>query len=122
MIASKTGKFAEAKDWDAKRVEADPQNPDAKVSLRPHLGLPAQSRRGHGRSAQAARRRGIGYCKQAIEQAPKTTNAYTYTNLLYRERAAADLTDDEKRPDTRAGERVLQESDAASQGSRSSGI
>jgi hypothetical protein len=42
---------------------------------------------------------GIGQCKAAIEQAPKAPNAYTYTNLLYRERAAADLTDDEKRPD-----------------------
>ena len=42
---------------------------------------------------------GIGYCKKAIEQSPKMTNAYTYTNLLYRERAAADVTDDEKRPD-----------------------
>ena len=31
MIASKTGRFAEAKDWYTKRVLADEKNPDPKV-------------------------------------------------------------------------------------------
>ena len=103
VIASKTGKFAEAKDWDAKRVEADPSNPDPKVSicvliwdyLHNHAEVMGDQRK------QLADE-GIKYCKDAIEQAPKAPNAYTYTNLLYRERAAADLTDDEKRPDLEA--------------------
>jgi tetratricopeptide (TPR) repeat protein len=100
VIASKTGKFAEAKDWYSKRVEADPGNPDAKVSLcvviwdylHNHTDVVGDQRK------QLADE-GIKYCTDAIAQAPKAPNAYTYTNLLYRERAAADITDDEKRPD-----------------------
>ena len=100
IIASKTGNFAEAKDWYSKRVEADPKNPDAKVSLgvliwdylHNHAEVVGDQRKQLADEA-------IKYCKDAIEEAPKAPNAYTYTNLLYRERAAADLTDDEKRPD-----------------------
>jgi tetratricopeptide (TPR) repeat protein len=100
LIASKTGKFAEAKDWYAKRVEADPHNPDAKVSL---CVLIWDYLHNHSEVMGDQRKQmadeGIAQCKAAIEEAPKAPNAYTYTNLLYRERAAADLTDDEKRPD-----------------------
>jgi tetratricopeptide (TPR) repeat protein len=100
IIASKTGKFAEAKDWYTKRIDADPKNPDAKVSLgvliwdylHNHAEVTGDQRK------QLADE-GITQCKAAIELAPKAPNAYTYTNLLYRERAAADVTDDEKRPD-----------------------
>ncbi|HXU70638.1 MAG TPA: tetratricopeptide repeat protein [Polyangia bacterium] len=100
IIASKTGKFAESKDWYTKRVEADPNNPDAKVSLcvviwdylHNHTEIVGDQRK------QLADE-GIGYCKKAIDQNPKAPNAYTYTNLLYRERSLADITDDEKRPD-----------------------
>jgi tetratricopeptide (TPR) repeat protein len=100
VIASKTGKFPEAKDWHLKRIDADPKNPDAKVSycvllwdyLHNHAEVVGDPRK------QMADE-GIAQCKAAIEQAPKAPNAYTYTNLLYRERAMADLTDDEKRPD-----------------------
>ncbi|HEY2746753.1 MAG TPA: tetratricopeptide repeat protein [Polyangia bacterium] len=100
MIASKTGNFAAAKDWDTKRVEADPQNFDAKVSLGvliwDYLHNHAEV---VGDQRKALADEGIKYCKDAIAQSPKDTNAYTYTNLLYRERAMADVTDDEKRPD-----------------------
>jgi tetratricopeptide (TPR) repeat protein len=100
IIASKTGKFAEAKDWYGKRVEADPKNPDAKVSL---CVLLWDYLHNHAEVVGDQRKQladeGIGQCLAAIEQAPKAPNAYTYTNLLYRERAAADVTDDEKRPD-----------------------
>jgi tetratricopeptide (TPR) repeat protein len=100
VIASKTGNFAEAKDWDTKRVEADPKNPDAKVSLgvliwdylHNHSEVTGDQRK------QLADE-GIAQCLAAIELAPNAPNAYTYTNLLYRERAMADVTDDEKRPD-----------------------
>lgn len=100
IIASKTGKFAEAKDWYTKRIEAEPNNPDAKVSLcvliwdylHNHVEVTGDQRKQMADD-------GIKQCKDAIAQAPKAPNAYTYTNLLYRERAAADLTDDEKRPD-----------------------
>jgi tetratricopeptide (TPR) repeat protein len=103
LIASKTGKFAESKDWYTKRVDADKGNPDAKVSL---CVLIWDYLHNHAEVVGDQRKQladeGIGQCKAAIEQAPKAPNAYTYTNLLYRERAAADLTDDEKRPDLEA--------------------
>jgi tetratricopeptide (TPR) repeat protein len=100
IIASKTGKFAEAKDWDQKRVDADPNNPDAKTTL---CVLIWDYLHNHAEVVGDQRKQladeGINQCKAAIAIAPKAPNAYTYTNLLYRERAAADLTDDEKRPD-----------------------
>jgi len=42
---------------------------------------------------------GIKVLAEAINLTPKAPNPYTYTNLLYRERSEADVTDDEKRPD-----------------------
>jgi tetratricopeptide (TPR) repeat protein len=100
LIASKTGNFASAKDWYQKRVDADSKNPDAKVSL---CVLIWDYLHNHsdvvGDQRKLLSDEGIKLCMAAIEQAPKAPNAYIYTNLLYRERAAADLTDDEKRPD-----------------------
>lgn len=100
IIASKTGRFTEAKDWYTRRIDADPNNPDAKVSL---CVLIWDFLHNHSEVIGDQRKQladeGIGQCKRAIDEAPKAPNAYTYTNLLYRERAAADLTDDEKRPD-----------------------
>jgi tetratricopeptide (TPR) repeat protein len=100
VIASKTGKFAEAKDWYTKRMNADPKNPDAPLALgvliwdylHNHAEVVGDQRK------QLADE-GIQVLAKAIDMAPKAPNPYTYTNLLYRERAAADLTDDEKRPD-----------------------
>ncbi len=100
VIASKTNKFTEAKDWYTKRIEADPKNPDAKVSLGVLLWDYLHN---HAEVVGDQRKQladeGIVQCKAAIELAPNAPNAYTYTNLLYRERAMADVTDDEKRPD-----------------------
>jgi Tfp pilus assembly protein PilF len=100
VIASKTGKFAEAKDWYTRRMNADPKNPDAKLSLGVLLwdylhNHPEVT----GDQRKQLADEGIDILGKAIEQAPKAPNAYTYMNLMYRERAAADLTDDEKRPD-----------------------
>ena len=100
IIASKTGKTNEAKDWYAKRVAADPKNPDAKLALGvliwDHLHN-SKEITGDARKHEADE--GIAILKDAIALAPKAPNAYTYVNLLYRERAEADITDDEKRPD-----------------------
>jgi tetratricopeptide (TPR) repeat protein len=100
LIASKTGKFAEAKDWYTKRVGADPNNADAHLALgvliwdylHNHKEVVAQQRKDLSDE-------GIKVLAEAIRIAPKAPNAYTYTNLLYRERSEADVTDDEKRPD-----------------------
>ena len=100
LIASKTGKFGEAKDWYTKRVAADPKNPDAHVALGVLIWDYLHN---HAEVVGDPRKQlsdeGIKTLAEAIELAPKAPNAYTYTNLLYRERAAADVTDDEKRPD-----------------------
>jgi tetratricopeptide (TPR) repeat protein len=100
LIANKTGNFVAAKDWYSKRIQADPKNPDARLSLgvlmwdylHNHKEITGDQRKQLADEA-------IGVLKEAIDLAPRAPNAYTYTNLLYRERADADLTDDEKRPD-----------------------
>lgn len=100
LIASKTSRYDDAKNWYGKRVAADPNNPDAKLALGVLIWSNLHDHKeitGDARKQQADE--GINVLKQAIEQAPKAPNAYTYANLLYRERSEADLTDDEKRPD-----------------------
>jgi tetratricopeptide (TPR) repeat protein len=100
LIANKTGKFAEAKDWYMKRVSAEPNNPESYLAvgvliwdyLHNHKEVVGQPRRDLADE-------GIKVLGDAIRVAPKAPNAYTYTNLLYRERAEAGTTDDEKRPD-----------------------
>jgi tetratricopeptide (TPR) repeat protein len=100
VIASKTGKFVEAKDWYTKRIGADPKNPDAPLAL---CVLIWDYLHNHAEVVGDQRKQladeGIQTCQKGIDLAPNAPNPYTYTNLLYRERAAADLTDDEKRPD-----------------------
>jgi tetratricopeptide (TPR) repeat protein len=100
LIANKTGNFPAAKDWYTKRIAADPKNADARVTLgvliwdylHNHKEVAGDQRKQISDEA-------IGILKEAIDLAPKAPNAYTYTSLTYRERAEADLTDDEKRPD-----------------------
>jgi tetratricopeptide (TPR) repeat protein len=100
LIASKTGNFLAAHDWYQKRIDAEPSKPDPKVLL---AVLIWDYLHNHpevvGDQRKLLADEGIKLCLSAIELAPKAPNAYVYCNLLYRERAAADLTDDEKRPD-----------------------
>jgi tetratricopeptide (TPR) repeat protein len=100
IIASKTGRFAEAKDWYTKRIGADPTNADAHVALGVLIWDYLHNHKevvGDPRKLLADE--GIKVLADAIKLTPKAPNPYTYTNLLYRERADADITDDEKRPD-----------------------
>jgi len=100
LIANKTGNYEAAKDWYTKRIAADPQNPDARLALgilewdylHNHKEIVAEQRKQFADET-------IKILKEAIDLAPKAPNAYTYVNLMYRERADADVTDDEKRPD-----------------------
>jgi tetratricopeptide (TPR) repeat protein len=100
IIASKTGRFSEAMDWYTKRTQADPNNADAHVALgvlvwdylHNHTEVVGQQRKDLADQC-------IKVLADAIKLTPKAPNPYTYTNLCYRERANADLTDDEKRPD-----------------------
>ncbi len=109
VIASKTGKFAEAKDWYSKRMAADAKNPDAPLALcvliwdylHNHTEVVADQRK------QLADE-GIQTCQKGIDLAPNAPNPYTYTNLLYRERSLADVTDDEKRVDLTKAQEYFQ--------------
>jgi tetratricopeptide (TPR) repeat protein len=100
IIASKTGKTAEAKDWYTKRVAADPRNPDAKLALGVLIWDNLHNHKdivGDARKQQADE--GIGVLRAAIDLAPKAPNGYVYASLVYRERSEADVTDEEKTVD-----------------------
>jgi tetratricopeptide (TPR) repeat protein len=100
LIANKTGKFPEAKDWYTKRIAADPKNPDARLALGILIwDYLHQHKEIVGDQRKQMADEGITILKEAIDLAPKAPNPYMYVNLMYRERADADVTDDEKRPD-----------------------
>src|SRR5262249_12347262 len=99
-IAAKTGKFDEARAWYGRRTEADPENADARLALgvliwdrlHSHIEIVGPARI---ELADAA----LKELAEAIRLKPKGPNAYTYTNLVYRERSLAALNDDQKRVD-----------------------
>lgn len=87
-IANKTGRFQDAKTWYEKRIAAEPANPDARLAvgvlmwdyLHNHIELQGDDRLKMADDA-------IAQLAEAIKIAPNAPNAYTYTNLVYRERA-----------------------------------
>jgi tetratricopeptide (TPR) repeat protein len=100
IIASKTGRYDEAKGWYEKRVALDPNNSDARLSL----GILLWDRLHNHAEIVGADRvvladLAIDHLAEAIHQKPNAPNAYVYTNLVYRERAAGEPDDDRKRAD-----------------------
>ncbi len=99
-IASQTGRFDEARKWYEKRIALDPQNSDARVALgvllwsqlHSHADLLGPERLALCDTAQAT-------LAESINLKPNAPDAYTYTNLVYRERTLAETTDDAKRID-----------------------
>ena len=91
LIASKTGRIDDALTWYERRIELNPNDPDARYNLgvliwdhlHSHVALVGDARL---RLAD----RGLESLKQAREMRPHGADAYTYTNLLYRERAAGE--------------------------------
>lgn len=87
-IAAKTGHFAEARDFYKKRVAAEPNNVDARLSLavllwdhlHTHPTLVGEER-------QKMADEGISELKEAMRIKPDAPNAYTYTTLLLAQRA-----------------------------------
>lgn len=87
-IAAKTGHFEDARGYYKKRIAAEPNNVDARVSLAvllwDHL---------HTHPATVGKDRtdladdGLNELKEAIRLKPEAPNAYTYTTLLLAERA-----------------------------------
>ena len=100
VIAAKSGKYDEAKGWYEKRIAAEPQNPDARLQLgvlmwdylHSHTDLVGADR-------VAVCDVALGHLAESIKLRPKAPNAYLYTNLVYRERAAGEPDDDHKRVD-----------------------
>jgi tetratricopeptide (TPR) repeat protein len=99
-IASKNGKFAEARAWYEKRVAAEPANAEARLALGvliwDHLHTHAQVT-GSERTQLADS--GIATLKEAMRLAPNSPNAYSYTTMLYSERALAAASDEQKQKD-----------------------
>jgi tetratricopeptide (TPR) repeat protein len=97
-VASKCGKADEAEKWHERRIEAAPNKPEGYVApgvflwneLHDHTDWPHDNRKPKADKALEA-------LKKAIELQPAAPNAYTYTNLVYRELAASEPADDVKR-------------------------
>lgn len=99
-IASKNGKFPEARSWYEKRVAAEPANAEARLALGvllwDHLHTHPQIT-GAERTTMADA--GIASLKEAMRLAPNSPNAYSYTTMLYSERALAAASDEQKQKD-----------------------
>ena len=88
LIASKTGRIDDALTWYQRRIELNPNDPDAHYNLgvliwdhlHSHVALVGDARL---RLAD----RGLASLGTARAMRPHGADAYTYTNLLYRERA-----------------------------------
>ena len=100
IIAAKTGRFAEAKTWYEKRIAAEPESTEAHLALGVLIWNYLHD---HAEETGAKRlelaNQGIHTLADAIMLSPQAPNAYIYTNLIYREKALGEITDDEKRVD-----------------------
>ena len=100
IIAAKTGRFNEAKGWYEKRIAAEPESAEARLShgvliwnyLHDHTDETGEKRLELANQA-------IQTLGEAIKLSPQAPNAYTYTNLVYREKALGESNDDDKRVD-----------------------
>ena len=87
-IASKTGRHDEARRWLERRVTVEPNNMDARLSLsvllwdylKQHPGLLAAERLSIANTA-------LQHLELVMKEKPNAPSAFTYTNLVYRERA-----------------------------------
>lgn len=97
-VASKTGRPADARKWLERRVAAQPDSDEAHYELgvalwsrlHDHPELPKEER---AELVQTA----LSTLEKAIALKPAAPNAYTYVNLVYREQAQDEATDDGKR-------------------------
>jgi tetratricopeptide (TPR) repeat protein len=119
IIASKSGKYEEAKGWYEKRIEKDPSNADARLAvavlmwdyLHNHTDLAPPDRISLSDVA-------IAHLAEAIKLKPAAPAAYTYTNLLYRERALGETNDDGKRKDLEQASKFFQKAQELQKGAK----
>ena len=99
-IASKVGRFSDAATWYERRIAAEPDSGDARLALgvllwdrlKSHVELV-------GKDRVEMSNRALAVLKEARRLQPASPNPFLYTNLVYRERANANLGDDPKRAD-----------------------
>lgn len=100
IIAAKTGRFDEAKGWYEKRITAEPENAEAHLALgvltwnylHDHTEVTGEKRLDLANQA-------LKTLAEAVRLSPQAPNAYTYSNLVYREKALGESNDDDKRVD-----------------------
>lgn len=110
-IAMKSGRFADAKMWYEKRINAYPENADARLQLvvliwdflHNHLEVTGQQRLDMANEA-------IKEAEEAIRINPRAPMAYTYINLIYREKATGETDDDAKRIDLEQANKYYKQS------------
>ncbi len=87
-IASKTGRYDEARRWLERRVVVEPTNMDARLSLGVLLWDYLKQ---HGEVTGAERLNlanvALGHLDAVMKSKPNAPTAFTYANLIYRERA-----------------------------------
>lgn len=99
-IASKTSKPDEAEKWFQKRIDASQNKPEGYLAygvylwqdLHDHADWPHDKRLPKAQKA-------LDLLKKVIELQPNAPNGYSYTNLVYREMAASDPSEDNKKKD-----------------------
>jgi tetratricopeptide (TPR) repeat protein len=118
IIASKTGRYEDAKSWYEKRIAIDPGNAEARVSLGVLLwdNLHAHPDDLTAPDRIALAETALGHLKEAMRLAPKAPAAFTYANLVYRERALAADNDDEKRKDLESAMKYFKQAQDLSKG------
>ncbi|HZS37780.1 MAG TPA: tetratricopeptide repeat protein [Polyangia bacterium] len=119
IIAAKTGRYEDAKGWYEKRVAAEPQNADARLALGVLMWDYLHSHTDVvGPDRVALSDVAIQHLAEAIKIRPKAPNAYLYTNLVYRERAAGETDDDHKRVDLEEANKFFRIANEMTKGSK----
>lgn len=119
VINSKAGRFEEALRWYRRRTELSPRDAEA------HYAVGTLSwERLHDRAEVAGAARievadtGIAALTRATELRPQYAEAFTYLNLLFRERALGQPTDDARRQDLQNADRHYQRALGIARGRR----
>ena len=97
-IASKTSKPDEAEKWYQKRIDASANKPEGYLAygvflwqeLHDHADWPHEKRLPKAQKA-------LELLKKVMELQPNAPNGYSYTNLVYREMAASDPSEENKK-------------------------
>jgi tetratricopeptide (TPR) repeat protein len=116
-IASKTGRYEDAKKWYQRRIDSEPQNADARLALGVLIWdyLHNHAEIGGGERIAIADS-ALVHLNEAIKLKPKAPNPYTYANLVYRERALGETTDDAKRLDLEQANKLFKQAQELQKG------